>query len=124
MLHIEAKFLNLIQPAGKKPVYVPFGAEPRDCLVVRAKHKVGSDAGRARGPTAHKVVAKDPQGMDDRQQLEEVSWIRLLCRREFAAFVGDQVVLVVVVGLHQDRRDGPLTSIRREDGAPMRVEGA
>jgi hypothetical protein len=124
MLHIKAKFLNLIQPAGEKPVYVPFGAEPRDCLVVRAKRKVGSDAGRARGPTAQKVVAKDPQGMDDRQQLEDVSWICLLCRREFAAFVGDRVVMAVVVGLRQDRRDGLLTSIRREDGAPTRVEGA
>jgi len=111
MLHIKAKFLNLIQPAGEKPVYVPFGAEPRDCLVVRAKRKVGSDAGRARGPTAQKVVAKDPQGMDDRQQLEDVSWICLLCRREFAAFVGDRVVIAVVVGLRQYRRDGLLTSI-------------
>ncbi len=80
MLHIEAKFLNHIQPAGEKPVDVPFGAEPRDCLVVRAKRKVGSDAGRARGPAAQKAVAKDPQGMDDCQQLEDVSWLRLLCK--------------------------------------------
>ncbi len=76
MLHIEAKFLNLIQPAGERPVYVPFGAEPRDCLIVRAKRKVGSDAGRERGPTAQKAVAKDQQDMDDRQQLEDMSWIR------------------------------------------------
>jgi hypothetical protein len=131
-LHIDsAEFLNLIQPAGEKPVDVPFGAEPRDCLVVRAERKVGSDAGRARGPTAQKVVAKDPQGgMDDRQQLEDASWTRLLCRREFAAFVSDRVVMAVIVGLRQDRQDGLLrvTSIRREDGpgasTPARVEGA
>ncbi len=67
---------------------------------------------------------KDSQGMDDRQQLEDVSWIRLLCRREFATFVGDRVVTAIVVGLHQDRRDGLLTNIRREDKASTRVEGA
>ncbi len=42
-----AKFLDFVQPAGEKMIDVPFDAEPRDCLVVRAKRKVGSDAGRA-----------------------------------------------------------------------------
>ncbi len=124
MLYIEAQFINLVQPAVKKPVDVPFGAEPRDCLVVRAKRKVGSDAGRARGFAAQKEVAKYPQGIDDCQQLEDVTWMRLLCRREFATFVGGWVVMAVVVRLRQDRRDGLLTSIRREDGALTRAKGA
>ncbi len=62
--------------------------------------------------------------MDDRQKLEDLSRIRLLCQRGFAAFVGDRVVMAVVVRLSQDRRDGLLTSIRREDGTPAQIEGA
>ncbi len=47
-----------------------------------------------------------------------MSGIRLLYRREFVAVEGDRVVIAVVVVLRQDNRDGLLTSIGREDGAP------
>ncbi len=89
---------------------VSFGPEPRDCLVVRAERAEGPDDGRARGLTSKKEVTKDSQGMNARQQLEDVmagGWTpvkRLLHRLLFASFIGnrDRVVILLAIGLRED----------------------
>ncbi len=46
--------------------------------------------------------------MEESQQLEYVGWIRLLCRREHAEFVGNAEEIPVTFGLRQNRRNRSL----------------
>ena len=64
------------------------------------------------------------EGVDHGEQLEDVSWICLLGRRELAALVSNRMVNAVIVGLSEHGRDSHLTGIRRKDRAPARIECA
>jgi hypothetical protein len=61
--------------------------------------------------------------MDHCKQLQDVGGVGLLCSGEFAALIRDGVVMAVVVGLGEDRRERHLAGVGREDRAAARVEG-
>jgi hypothetical protein len=123
VLHVEAKFLYLVEPARKEAVDIALRAQPRDRLVVRPQREVRTNPRWARGAAAQQVVPKHPQGVDHRQQLKNVSGVGLLRSRELAALVRDGVVMAVVIRLGKDRRDRCLAGVCREDRTSARVEG-
>jgi hypothetical protein len=91
-LDIKAKLPDLVKPAGEELIDVPFGAEPRDRLVVRAEKEVRANAMRPKRPAAGQVVTENVQGMDHGKKLQDMGQITLLCRRELTALTGDRVI--------------------------------
>ena len=86
----------------------------------RDRRDVRQDSRRAGGTAAQKVLAENVQGMNPEDGLQ----VGPLRSRLLAALVGRRVVMTVVVGLGQDRRNGHLAGVGRDHGAPARVRGA
>ena len=69
-------------------------------------------------------MSKHAQGVNHREQLEDVRRVGLLGRRQRAALVRHGMVAAVIIRLGEHCRDGHLASIGCDDGAAPRVDGA
>ena len=124
VLHVEPELLDLVEPPREEAIDVLLGAQPRDGLVVSPEVEIRATARGAGSATvtAEQVVTEDPQGMYYRQQLQDMSRVRLLRGGQPAAFVGDRVVAALVVRLGEHGGDGDLTSVSGQSRAATRVE--
>ena len=69
-------------------------------------------------------MTKHPQGVNHREEFEDVRQIGLLSCRELAALVGHRVVMALVVRLREDSLDRRLAGVCREHTAAARIKSA
>ncbi len=74
---------------------VPLVLEPQEACIVSVQSK----------GLIKEIGAQRLEGMDHRQQLQEVLWVQPLGRRQLVQFIRDRVAHASVVGLLQNGRD-------------------
>ena len=103
---------------------MPVRLEPRDRLVVGPQFKIRPAPRRPGRPAAEQVVSEHPQGVDHRQQLQDVRRAVPLGRRQLATLVRHRMLPALVVWLRQDSRYGEVAGVSSQDRAAGGIKRA
>ena len=103
---------------------MPVRLEPRDRLVVGPQFKIRPAPRRPGRPAAEQVVSKHPQGVDHRQQLQDVCRVVPLGRRQLAILVHHRLLPALVVWLRRDSRYAEVAGVSSQDRAAGGIKRA